>query len=254
MNKLNCPSICCANCGKGYKTRGGLDKHLVLCEIIHKIKGGKKVAEEVELDIPSPKLMYQMILQLAEKYQRLEEKTSEMNKWVVKKKKNMDVVVWLNDSIKPDYEFEGIADRVIIDNPDVEFMLDNTLHETIYRVLFRALVSDEDAVVVPVFAFNQKQGVLYMYEKEHWAELPGDRLTRLLNICQRRISKAMLDWKKKHKDEINESDAFATRYDKAVLRLMSVEFRAEGQTNKVKNAIYARLKTDAKTVIEYEFE
>jgi len=95
---------------------------------------------------------------------------------------------------------------------------------------------------------------LYMYEKEQWTELPADRLTRLLNICQRKISKGMLDWKKKHKDEINASDAFATRYDKAVFRLMSVEFHAEGHLNKVKNAIYARLKTDAKTVIEYEFE
>jgi hypothetical protein len=253
MNKLNSPSICCVNCGKGYKTRCGLDKHLVLCELVHKIKSGKKVTENVEIEPPNPKLMYQMILQLAEKYNRLEEKTTEMNKWVVKKKKKMDVVLWLNDSLKPDYEFEGIADRVIIDNSDVEFMLDNTLHETIYRVLFRLLVSNEE-VVVPVFAFNQKQGVLYMYENEQWTELPAERLTRLLNNLQRKISKAMLDWKKKHRDEINASDAFATRYDKAVLRLMNIEFRADGQTNKAKNAIYARLKTDAKTVIEYEFE
>jgi len=249
MNKLNSPSICCVNCGKGYKTRCGLDKHLVLCELIHKIKSGAKVTEEVELDIPSPKLMYQMILQLAEKYQRLEEKTTEMNKWVVKKKKKMDVVVWLNDSVKPEYEFEGIADRVIIDDSDVEFMLENSLHETIYRVLFRVL----EEQVVPVFSFNQKQGVLYMYDKEQWTELPADRLTRLLNNLQRKISKAMLDWKKKHKDEIYASDAFATRYDKAVLRLMNIEFRADGHTNKAKNALYNRLKTDAKTVIEYEF-
>lgn len=253
MSKLNNYPNCCVNCGKGYKTRCGLDKHLILCELVHKIKSGKKVTEEVELEIPSPKIMYQMIIQLAEKYQRLEEKTTEMNKWVVKKKKKMDVVVWLNDSVKPEYEFEGIADRVIIDDADVEFMLENSLHETIYRVLFRHLGYDEEQVV-PVFAFTQKQGVLYMYEKEQWTELSSDRLIRLLNICQRKISKAMLDWKKKHKDEIYASDAFATRYDKAVLRLMNIEFRESGQLNKAKNAIYNRFKTDAKTVIEYEFE
>lgn len=255
MSKLNSPAICCVNCGKGYKTRCGLDKHLVLCEIIHKIKSGKKVGfpDDDEPETPSPKIMYQMILQLAEKYHKLEEKTTEMNKWVVKKKKKMDVVVWLNESVKPDYEFDMLIDLVVIGEADVEFMLENSLHETIYRVLFRALISSED-VVVPVFAFNQKQGVLYMYEKEQWSELPADRLTRLLNICQRKISKAMLDWKKNHKDEINASDAFATRYDKAVLRLMSVEFRADCHLNKVKNSVYARLKTDAKTVIEYEFE
>ena len=252
MNKLNSPAICCVNCGKGYKTRCGLDKHLILCEIIHKIKSGKKVAEEIELEVPSPKVMYQIIMQLAEKYHNLEEKTSEMNKWVVKKKRKIDVVLWLNESVKPDYEFDGIVDRVIIDDSVVEFMLGNSLHETMYSVLFRLLLAED--TTVPIFAFHQKQGVLYMYEKEQWIELPADRLTRLLNICQRKISNAMLDWKKKHKDEFNVSDAFALRYDKAVIRLMSVEFRDDGQTNKVKNAIYARLKTDAKTVIEYEFE
>jgi hypothetical protein len=250
MSQLNCLVNCCVNCGKGYKSRTGLDRHLVLCELVHKIKSGKKFIEETEPEIPSPKVMYQMILQLAEKYHNLEEKTTEMNKWVVKKKKKMDVVVWLNDSVKPDYEFDGITDRFIICDADVEFMMENCLHETIYRVLIRVL---SDAVV-PIFAFNQKSGILYMYEKEQWTELPADRLTRLLNICQRKISKAMLDWKKKHKEEINSSDAFATRYDKAVLRLMSVEFRSDAQTNKAKNAIYSRLKTDAKTVIEYEFE
>jgi len=252
MNNLNSPAICCVNCGKGYKTRCGLDKHLILCEIIHKIKSGKKVAQEVELEIPTPKVMYQIILQLAEKYHKLDEKTAEMNKWVVKKKKKMDVVLWLNDTVKPDYEFDGIVDRLIIDDAVVEIMLDNSLHETMYRVLFRLLLSDDTAV--PIFAFHQKPGILYMYEKEQWTELPHDKLTRLLNICQRKISNAMLSWKKKHLDEFNVSDAFALRYDKAVIRLMSVEFCDDGQTNKVKNSIYARLKTDAKTVIEYEFE
>ena len=49
-------------------------KHLVLCEIIHKIKSGKKIAEEIEPEIPSPKVMYLMILPLAEKYQKVRRK------------------------------------------------------------------------------------------------------------------------------------------------------------------------------------
>jgi len=254
LSEMNNQMICCVNCGKDYKTRNGLDRHLVLCEIIHKIKSGKKVAEEVELEIPSPKIMYQMIIQLAEKYNKLEEKTTEMNKWVVKKKKKMDVLVWLNESVTPDYEFDGIAERVIIEHDDVEFMLDNHLHETIYRVLFRVFGAEDVSMNVPIFAFHQKHFVLYMYEKEQWTELPIDKLLRLLNNCQRKISKAMLEWKNKHKDEMNNSDAFATRYDKAVLRLMSIEFRENRPITKAKNAIYEQLKTDVKTLIEYEFE
>ncbi len=250
MNKLNNPSICCVNCGKGYKSKVGLDKHLILCELVQKIKSGKKIKEEEEIEVPSPKMMYKMILELGLKYNRLEEKTAEMNKWVVKKKKKVDVVVWLNDNVIPEYDFDAIADMFSVTDADVEFMLDNNLHDTMFLVLFRVFNDN----VIPLFAFNQKPGILYIFEKELWFEIPVEKLTRLLNICQKKVSKAMLDWKKKHKDEFATSDSFATRYDKAVVRLMSVEFRNATHFNKAKSMIYGKLKTDAKTVVEYEFE
>jgi hypothetical protein len=249
MNKLNNPSICCVNCGKGYKSKVGLDKHLILCELVKKIKSGKKIEDEEEIEVPSPKMMYKMILELGLKYNRLEEKTTEMNKWVVKKKKKVDVVVWLNDNLKPEYDFDEITERISITDTDIEIMLENSLYDTLYAILFRVL--DVDA---PIFAFNQKPGILYIFENEFWFEIPVEKLTRLLNICQKKVSKAMLDWKKKHKDEFNSSDSFATRYDKAVVRLMSVEFRNSAHFNKAKSMIYGKLKTDAKTVVEYEFE
>ena len=253
MNKLNIPAICCVNCGKGYKTKNGLNKHVVLCEMVHKIKSGKKSgleADELLVVVPSPRMMYNMILQLAEKYNRLEEKTTEMNKWVVNKKKKIDVVVWLNDSVKPVYDFDAIADMFSVTDADVEFMLDNNLYDTLFLVLFRVF----NDTVTPLFAFTQKPGILYIFENGVWFEMPVEKLTRLLNICQKKVSKAMLEWKKKHKDEFSSSDSFATRYDKSVVRLMSVEFKNDATYNKTKNMIYGKLKTDAKTVIEYEFE
>jgi hypothetical protein len=85
-------SQCCLHCGKGYKTRVNLEKHLILCELVHK---SKKITinEEEELEIPSQKKIFQMLLELGQKYNKLEEKVDEINKWVVKKKKKINVII-----------------------------------------------------------------------------------------------------------------------------------------------------------------
>ena len=92
--------LCCEYCGKGYKRRVNLDKHFILCEIVYKAKKKDrkvdKEAEEIDSELPSQKQMYKMLLELALKYNKLEEKVELMNKWVDKKKKKINVLDWLN--------------------------------------------------------------------------------------------------------------------------------------------------------------
>ena len=38
INKIKQSSLCCVYCGKSYKTKSYLDKHIILCEIWHKSK------------------------------------------------------------------------------------------------------------------------------------------------------------------------------------------------------------------------
>ena len=76
---MNSKQCCCTWCGKGYKTRGNLDKHVILCELIHKSskKHGSNKNSDLNVigdDLPSPKKMYQMLLELGYKYSKLEEK------------------------------------------------------------------------------------------------------------------------------------------------------------------------------------
>ena len=40
---------------------------------------------EEDEPLPSQHRMYQMLIELSQKYNRLEEKVSELNKWVIKK-------------------------------------------------------------------------------------------------------------------------------------------------------------------------
>jgi hypothetical protein len=262
MNKHNC-SIC----GNGYKTQTKLARHLILCEFLCKAKqnnykatgggGGGGVGggggEEDAVVVPSQKVMYQLLLDLAQKYNRMEEKLEAVNQWVNRNKraKPIDIVDWLNKNNKtPSYTFERLADQVRIEPSDVEHLMQHPFYDTIglifSRCLFGGSSSSSSSSSLPLFAFVRKSNQLYAYYDitSSWSELSRDKLVRFLNIVHKKISKAMFDWKHAHREEIGGNDHIASVFDKGVLKLMSINFNNDVTFGKMNSMLYSRLKTD----------
>jgi hypothetical protein len=62
-------------------------------------------------------------------------------------------------------------------------------------------------------------------------------------------------WKKiKILEAGSNKDKFETACDKAIIKLMSIDFRVENIYSKTKNILFNGLKTDMKALVEYEFE
>jgi len=255
-NKVQQSKECCQHCGKRYKTRTNLQKHLLLCELIRGRKSTKIVVEEEE-DIPSQKKIYQLLLELGQKYNRLEEKVEEINKYVVKKKKKINIIEWLNSNITPNIIFEILADKIIIKCEDVEFLFNNSFYDMLHEI-FAKTIYNINETENPIFAFIQNSNSFYIYDKiedeNKWIELSREKLIRFLNKIQMKISKSFYDWKKLHNDDIKNNEVLSALYDKAMIKLMSTEFKQESTLAKVKNMMYTKMKTDLKALVEYDFE
>ena len=129
---------CCLHCGKGYKTRTNLEKHINLCELVNK---GKKSGIRVEEDdeIPSQRKMFQMLLELGQKYNKLEEKVEELNKWVVKKKKKINILEWLNDNNTPNVLFDSIIDKIVVNEEDIKNLFENPFNDILNDIFSRTI-------------------------------------------------------------------------------------------------------------------
>lgn len=250
---------CCLYCGKGYKTRTNLQKHLNLCELIHKgTKNGVTIEDDEEL--PSQRKMFQMLLELGQKYNKLEEKVDEINKWVVKKKKKINVLEWLNGNIVPNLVFEKLSEKMIITDNDIEFLLENSFFDTLNQVFSRTIYNVSETEN-PMFAFVQKANIFYVFDtkqdndnKGEWMELSKEKLLRLLMNIQMKISKSFCEWKKQRGDKIRDDDNFAILCDKTLIKIMGNEFKQDSTFGKMKTNMYNKMKTDMKALIEYEFE
>ncbi len=256
-NRIKQPAQCCIHCGKTYKKRETLNKHVDLCELLHKSKKVGPLIIEDDEPIPSQRKMYQMLLELGQKYNKLEEKMEEMNKWVAKKKKKINVLEWLNASIKPNITFDNLLDKIIVQTEDIEFLLHNSFYDVMNEVFSRNIYNYNETEN-PIFAFIQKQNIFYIYttvdDTNMWVELSKERYVKFLNKVHMKIFKAFCDWKQTKKDEIRTNDAFSILCDKTSLKILNVEFKQETCFAKARSAMYTRMKTDMKSLVEYEFE
>ena len=233
-----------------------LDKHSVICELLNNSKKSKLVIEEDD-PLPSQRKMFQMLIELGMKFNKLEENMEEINKWVVKKKKKINVLEWLNANMTPNIVFDSIIDRITVNDEDLKILMDNQFNDTLNEVFTRTIYNFNETEN-PIFAFVQKANVFYIYDiidnKKVWVELSRERLIKFLNKVHIKIMKSFYEWKKTKENEIKTNDNFAIMCDKTTVKLMSVEFKQDSILSKVRSMMFNKMKTDMKALIEYEFE
>jgi len=260
-NRIKQPAQCCVHCGKSYVKRSNLDKHFILCDLLQKSKKSKHTEEDEE-PIPSQRKMFQMLIELGQKYNQLEEKVDEMEKWVVKKKKKINMLDWLNANIVPGIVFHQLYDKIIITDDDIQFLLNNSFYDSLNEVFSKTIchLSETDN---PIYAFIQKTNTFYIYDREDlvssdgqkmWIEFSREKMTMFFNKIHMKFIKTFYEWRKSHAKEIKENYQLANLCDKTTSKLMSIELKVEGTFNKLRSNMYNHMKKDIKAFVEYEFE
>ena len=262
-NLIKQPSRCCTNCGKGYKLKSSLDKHLLICELVTR-QGKKKllIVEEEEI-IPDNKQLYKILLELTAKYTKLENKMAEVSKFAVKEKKKINILDWLNNNVTPTYTFKELSNKIVLDTKFNDLILHNPFNDILNEIINQYLIDEN----LPILAFTQKTNTIFIFTKSDatnpvnnsavvsgWQEIPRDALIGLLNSIQMKISKSFYDWKQLHKEELLTNDTLCGICDKALVKIMSPSFKEDKYLSKAKSSIYNKIKKDIKMLIEYEFD
>lgn len=244
---------CCAYCGKGYKKKSNYDNHYVLCELLH--RSSKKMIIEEQDEIPSLRKLYQMLLELGKKVNGLDEKVDEINKWVVKKKKKINIIEWLNTNVIPKCSFENVVEKITVSEEDIKNLFENSFIDILNQIFLRTIYNNSENDM-PIVAFSQKPNVFYIYENSDagWIEWNKDNMIKFLNKIYMRISRAFSEWKKTNRDKIENDDNLQNICDKTSIKVYSVDFKNDTTFGKIRNSMYSKMKTDIKAMVEYEFE
>jgi hypothetical protein len=128
------------------------------------------------------------------------------------------------------------------------------LNEIFFRIIYNN--NNNESENNPIFAFVQKPNVFYIYDSTEntWIELSRERMIKFLNKVHMKVFTAFYEWKKTRTNQIRGDDHLATTCDKTLIKLTSIEFKQESVLSKVRSLMYSKMKTDLKTLVEYEFE
>jgi hypothetical protein len=249
----------CYCCGKTYKKRETLDKHTVLCEIIDKSKKKKSTTVENEEIIPSQKQMYSILVELTLKYNKLEEKMEEAQKWIDKAKKKTNIVEWLNKNVKPSNTFSNLCEnQIIVTEENIEFLFKHTFIDTFFEVLIKNMellkINDENS---PIQCFNQKANKIYIYDLSNtetsntdilFEELSREKLVKFGKQIHFKIVKELIEWKNKRGISVDECEKTSQIYNNALMKLMTVDFKQETVIGKIRTNLYSNFKVDIRSI------
>jgi hypothetical protein len=249
-NRIRQPECCCIHCGKSYKKRENLTKHVNICEFLQK---SKKSTIDDEDSLPSYKDLCKIVSQLVKSNNALKKEVEELkaSDTSSKKKKKINLIEWLNTREKTTILFDEFIHTIHITKEDISSFIEQPFMESL-NDLFSKCIYHIDPTIRPICAFTQKSNTFYIPDTSNiWKELPDDKLIKFLNRIHSKITRVFCDWKTANKKEINESDSLKTKCEKTQIKLMSVIFSEKPTLTKVKTMIYQKIKQD---ITEYNIE
>ena len=252
---------CCVICKKFYTRKTSLDKHKILCDFKTKSKLEHKVDEEELGDIPTYEQLVKIVQELTFKYVKLEDKMEHLQKWVNQKKQKIKVVTWLNEHVTATIGFKQWITLIQVLPEHALSLFDNTIFQT-FQLIFEHNIKDNTDFIYPIKCFSQKTNIFYVCEpgieqeeKSVWEQVSTDIVLLLFKRIQSKIISELTKWKLTNNSQIAGSDKLSDQFNKAVIKLMNVNFTAQDvSASRLRNSLYNYLKMDLKNLIEYDFE
>ena len=247
---------CCHVCGKSYVRKLSLERHKLLCEFLSKSKHSQKVEIQEEQDLPSYTQLVNIVQELAIKCNKQEQEIAEMRKWINKKKKKINIINWLNTHNIPNNTYVEWAMSIIVSESLLEFLIGSTLQQTI-QLIFETNLVPSETMVYPIKCFQQKSGFIYIYvsEDEGWREMNSVEFIKLLRVLQSLLLDRYNDWKLKYAKELEDNERYMEISNKLVGKLLSLPLTPQDHMyTKMKSSLFHYLKSDLKSVLEYDFE
>ena len=247
----------CSYCAKKYTRISSYERHFILCKIQHQTVRENKCDLEESTDLPTYKELYNIVQELAVKYNALEDKMCDIHKWVVKKKKKLNVLNWLNTSLTPETMYDAWTKEFVVTEPHIEVLLKDNMLITFMTVLQHNInMMTKERPLIPLICFSEKANQFYTYnEANTWSLMEPDMFSKFLKIIYRKIFNGLCDWHSKNSSKIANDDKLGELYSKTLIKLMDMKMDAASLVvGKIKVALYTFMKTELKQQIEYDYE
>jgi hypothetical protein len=245
----------CNHCHKECTTKTTLKNHAVLCDFLYTTQREKQTEFEETTDLPKYHELVFMNRALVEKYTDLTEKVTKMEKALsCYYKCKLNVLDWLKTNVHPGHTLQGWASQAHSPKSrDIAHVLDARPLQAIYTMLGAIIEKGRSP-------FAMVNGEFCVYDIETttgdpcWVKYNNRCLLVGLNKMLQSLLDSLNEWRVANIQKIDTCDALSAKYNKALIKLMGMNFQEGGTLGKIKTFICEQVKYDVKNVVEYVVE
>jgi hypothetical protein len=185
------------------------------------IEDMKKDAEEYA-DTPNVRVLYEIILEMNAKMNKMEAKMEEYEKWIQLKKRKINIVDWLNEKYKdypPSSSYSGWVDSISLNRQHLEMVFEYDYVGGVVLILQSLLPPLSESL--PIKCFDKKENVLFIVGNDNkWELMSSVLFEKLMLILSKKLVKEFLNWQDENEEKIHRDDNFANTYAQNLKKVM----------------------------------
>jgi len=180
----------------------------------------KKEDEELS-DTPTVRVLYEIILEMHANMTKMEAKLEEYEKWIVSKKRKINIIDWLNEKYK-NYSsvYSEWIEQITIDRHHLEMVFDNDYVSGVGLILESLLCNNSDNL--PIKCFDQKENKFYIFDKDKqkWEEMLPELFGKLMIILYNKVVDQFILWRNENEEKFYADDNYGVKYAENLKKVM----------------------------------
>jgi hypothetical protein len=201
--------------------------------------------------IPTDRMMYELVKNLAHKCDRLEKEVEDLRRIARKEKKKIDILDYLRQNQVPVKNYQQWMKEIEVTPKYLEIVFENNIITGVSK-LIEDYISGFTNDQLPLAAFSHKAGQIYIY-KDSWALSQSETINTLFDILSTRFLIAYSQWEAENPDlkrENEETEKLKMQYKRKIL---GTYISDDTKYKKFSSHVYDCLKQGIRTITEYEF-
>lgn len=236
----------CQFCGKEYTKKDFYARHELCCSL--------KNMKETDVETFSHQELCDIVKHLVVKINTLEKQIHSVKKWADKEKKKCNIIDWLNETQVPVVSFTTWTAGLILEQEHLNLVFEHGFVNGYTYVIQKLLPSTEPSEIqrLPIRAFQQKPGRLYVYQKEGWKILDNASFAEFIGKIQLKLIAQLKNWHETHKALIHDDDTNDVFFTNNI-KVMGGQKSCTITYPQIKNNLYGYLNYNLSSITEYEF-
>lgn len=272
----------CNICCKKYLRKNAFDKHILLCRFEHEKCNFDKTYKTPNI---SNEKLYLLLVDLNNKYDKLQKDYDELKKYVIIKKKKIDILEYLNSNYIDDYniDFDNFIDYITnslmnigyyqnksniskendrdFSNLYLNYIFDLNFINGIVKILTDIFLSEREKKNIPIKVFNQKDAIYILIKDDNgskkWILMDNIQFKEFIIKIHKKIINLFSIWQKSVNYKLKD-DHFNIIYlenMKKMLGQSKIGCGSHGDINlTIKNKLQKNIAENFRNLISFEIE